>query len=804
MATTGRQFAGPARRRVAASFWLPAFLLLCSAPRAVAAPEVDARIVRVGLFAGANPVIRAGTWSFVEVELRYLGQGTFDGEIRIEQPDRDGDIATSITPVALASGADWRPYQVYLVPRSGPDVSHLRVKVFRADGRQARLRDETGVETAEIRGPIVADLRAEDYLIVDLTSPRRLEHVAFLDSDLRKQQGFNARQVRSMAPRELPPRWYGLEAVDAIVWDDADPSDLAPQQAQALVDWVRQGGRLLLSASKNWQLLASSPLAEALPVTLTGVSETNEGQEFTPVIRDESYAEQLERQYAKKPFRRCKMTPGAGAIPVPAVSSLPQVVYRRLLGRGSLVFLGASLRDLLPPPKRYANTQDNEEKGGDPDDDFVKVACERVVARRLLGLPPLREDPRQANMNLLNVPDLFEMICRTIAFESVGAAFLLFAILFAVGYTLTAAFGSFWYMKRRNWPHHAWTAFAAVSLLASAAAGGMVIVLRGFSDDLWQTSIVDGRAGEIQAQATALFGLKTHDHTRLDVRLPGLEGQDAPAESRSPIRVMPRAEEFGMEPSHFVASERYGSTFAGTLLTNVPIRATLRQFQGRWDGALNGTLNAKLVMRRQAGRDEVDEGSFIENNLGVNLTRCFILETGEELAGEDRVVLCRCLDLGDLPKAGEGAHLAWQEIRRRLYEKPESKSDSDNPTVRNPPPLAVDALSTWVSMLGTIRWQEDEADSRAARFTADQEYAALLVLSFMNMARPDASRRFDLTRSLGRGLDCSHEITRTTAVLVAYSEDPAPVTLEVDRVNLEPARSRTIYRFVIPVERKEN
>jgi len=770
------------------------------------AADIDARIARVGLFAGAHSVVRPGAWSFVEVQLRYNGEGNFDGQVRLDQPDRDGDMAASITPVALAGRSDWRPYHVYFVPYSSVEATNLRVRIFDAAGRQIRVRDETGVEVAELIGPIVEALRAEDFLIVDLTAPRRLEHAAFLDSDLRKQSGPNARQVRALAARDLPSRWYGMEAVDAIVWDDADPSGLSPQQIEALIDWVKNGGRLVLSAGKNWQALADSALATILPVKIEGISEVNEGQEFIPIVRDEVYGAWLERQYLKKPFARCRLSPLPDGIPMPSsgiLAGLQPVVYRRMLGRGLLVFVGASLRDLMPPPRRLLRAEEPEAAKEDLKNDFVRVACEKVLARRLLALPPPPGSEQDTPFGAISPPDLFDLIRRSIAFESVGAAFLVFAILFAVAYTLTATIGSFWYVKRRSWQHHGWTAFMLVGLSASVIAGGMVILLRGFSDKLWQTTVVDAHAGQSEAQAAAMFGLKTHNHTRLDVRLPPQDSGEAATNVSGPIRVMPRAESVQLDESHFVASERYQALQAGTSLKDVPIRATLKEFQGHWSGRLGGVLNARLVMRRQAGREEVSEGSFIFNNLGVDLKRCFLLETSEEVAGEDPVVTCRCLELGDLPKSGPHSQLQAKDLRARLYREGAQSAGAGAAPGRERLPLLSDALAAWVRDLGLLRWSDDPTANSGQRFSADQEYAAMLLLSTANLARPDVDRRADFTRSLGRQLDCSHQLTRHTAILIGYSDDPPPVSLEADLVKLRPAKARTIYRFVIPVERME-
>ena len=44
-----------------------------------------------------------------------------------------------------------------------------------------------------------------------------------------------------------------LEMVDYIIWDEADPTNLgdAPRQLGALIDWVRQGGCLVLAAAQT-------------------------------------------------------------------------------------------------------------------------------------------------------------------------------------------------------------------------------------------------------------------------------------------------------------------------------------------------------------------------------------------------------------------------------------------------------------------------------------------------------------------------------------------------------------------------
>ncbi|MBI3469123.1 MAG: hypothetical protein HY000_39465 [Planctomycetes bacterium] len=71
-------------------------------------------------------------------------------------------------------------------------------------------------------------------------------------------------------PPELPDRWYGYEGVDLVVLATADGTALeAVSEARfaALEEWVRRGGRLVVSVARNWDQVAASRLAELLPIS---------------------------------------------------------------------------------------------------------------------------------------------------------------------------------------------------------------------------------------------------------------------------------------------------------------------------------------------------------------------------------------------------------------------------------------------------------------------------------------------------------------------------------------------------------
>ena len=66
----------------------------------------------------------------------------------------------------------------------------------------------------------------------------------------------------------LPGRWYGYEAARAIVLDTGDREVIAALdglRGQALVEWVKRGGHLVVAVGANWQAVKDSVLGPILP-----------------------------------------------------------------------------------------------------------------------------------------------------------------------------------------------------------------------------------------------------------------------------------------------------------------------------------------------------------------------------------------------------------------------------------------------------------------------------------------------------------------------------------------------------------
>src|SRR5262249_31200724 len=95
-------------------------------------------------------------------------------------------------------------------------------------------------------------------------------------ADMTRQAAWE--QARGNDAIELPTRWYGYDGVDVLMIATSHPDAvraLRPDSAQfqALDEWVRQGGRLLLSVGSEAEgvLGAKDALAQLAPGTLVGV-----------------------------------------------------------------------------------------------------------------------------------------------------------------------------------------------------------------------------------------------------------------------------------------------------------------------------------------------------------------------------------------------------------------------------------------------------------------------------------------------------------------------------------------------------
>jgi hypothetical protein len=301
------------RPRLQISFLLLAAGLF-SAPAAGAAGAerpVSVESLRMGYIAGAQGnLFKPGKWTPLWVQLRG-GPARFSGVMEVVIPDDDG------TPTVLRQAVDVQagaivPVTTYVRP--GTDHPELVLRFFDLQGRRV----------AAVSGDQLVNLdpmRPEETLLVVLGNARGVELIPKLpgfavENDQAGSREINVARFDTLAA-SLPGRWIGYDAVEAIVLDTNDRDLMARLNAsggQALREWVRRGGHLVVAVGRDWLRVRDSfllapddPMLPALPV----------GQErLSDLGALESYAG------ATKPLTR----PGA---PPVLVTRLDEVERRR-------------------------------------------------------------------------------------------------------------------------------------------------------------------------------------------------------------------------------------------------------------------------------------------------------------------------------------------------------------------------------------------------------------------------------------------------------------------------------------------
>ncbi len=384
---------------------LVAFLVLCQSAGA------GTPLVRLEVELGFGGFLVPGAW--VPLRLEVTSQAGFDGVLVVEDPASRGVGRSYRYPVRLVAGARQQFYADAVIT----DPRHpLVVRVLR-DER------EVGRQLVPLGGA-----RAVDAVVVVLA--RNAAGLEFLRT-------FEGR-VRPAYIREdaLPMRWQSYEGVRTVVIHDLEDARLLATQRQALVEWIAQGGRLLVTGNDLLLSLRSSWLLDLLPGVPRGITETQESILFPDL---------------KVPLNVAVVSPRPGASVQPD-QARPQTLQWRY-GRGTVTLwaFDALAPTLRASPAILAKWRDVLSEGRPAP----------VVSRALAETLP-------------NVPSL------------PGA--VQFGIALSVGLYIVALR---WALRRLAAKRRGWLEVAAVVVLSSALLYGSALSARGSATSLFQVSLAE-------------------------------------------------------------------------------------------------------------------------------------------------------------------------------------------------------------------------------------------------------------------------------------------------------------------------
>lgn len=238
-------------------------LLVLLAPVSPAETPPEWEGVRIGLPVGSDAgCTRNGAWAPIAVTLRGGKDGNPQGayRLRIETTDLEEMASQIVVPVPALSADGQRTVQGYVVP--GGDGASFRVHLETAEGRPVRsmppLTRENGRDLVVGRQDVLT--LAIGAAINGLKrAGERLDGKGDVAADGPRRQ-----LIHTDDPALLPDRWTGYDAVDVVLLPTGNrdfvlrlSSDAEAARRQALTEWVRRGGQLVLSVGRNRQEVAA-------------------------------------------------------------------------------------------------------------------------------------------------------------------------------------------------------------------------------------------------------------------------------------------------------------------------------------------------------------------------------------------------------------------------------------------------------------------------------------------------------------------------------------------------------------------
>lgn len=753
--------------------------------------RIEMNVTRVGYSTlDQAMVVRSGSWVPVIVDLALIDQPAFDGYVRIAQFDMDGDECFDRVEVHLRdeTGGTQR---VYLYTPSNPikNQNRYHVELLNMEGEAVEVvsQGELSFSARTAQDPNVI---TDDEILLLSISSGAIGHIKDL-MDLTVGKAFTRPiRIAHMSTVDLPQLWIGLEMVDCIVWDDADPDDLTPPQIEALLSWVRHGGTLLIAASRTaGSVKMNSELESVLPVeigeliSVNNLPDTREQLVGDPrlddsrVARDEDAPEDWYLQPYESPFPIVRCTLHDGASVVVVEEELDTVlIARKSLGRGAVIYCGVTLKDLFSSE-------------GEPADFFqnlfylsVEDNIEQIPQRRL---------------------SLFNNVLSAVSFSTSSSLYLLAAFVFSILYVFVATGGTWWLLGKKGRRKHTWTAFAGVAVVASVLSVVIVSTIKGFGATLHQISIVDVQVDDPYGQATAFFGVKVSSDQNLDFWLPPDPiSASQPLASSCTLKPLPSANDMN-ENTKFSDPQSYLLIPASAVVGNVRIRATLKRFEGRWEGPLGGMFSGSLQIRKR----KVTPDSYVVNDMGVDLHNCILIQTDLDFDSQRKGYRSEGIyvyEIGDLPADGSKVFLA-----PRCY-KDQAINEAGEPSRLS----LSDAHSAWSQPFRNILSKESFVSDVDIGLALGGEHKALLLLSTLGEYDPALHRsalqwmgaRQSWSRDRLRQFDMQRDLRRDTMILIGFADHPGPMKLfyrSGDRPYrpLEPdlRKSWSMYRIKLPV-----
>ena len=614
--------------------------------------------------------------------------------------------------------------------------------------------------------------------------------------------------IAAMPADELPDRWIGLEAVDVLVWDQPVPPAGHSPQVAAVMEWVRNGGQLVVGLGQAWSSVHGTELAEILPVQPRDPQPEATGPTYPPVVETQEMPDFFEYLVARggrtdsdeaarsRTFRSPVSVATAEAKPGAVRSFRTRIPNGRVIdlvtvhtvGSGRVIAVAASLHDLLQMPVNDA------------------------FYAQLFDLNPTTKEFREAETQSFQITmgenkALYDDIVNEIGFRGRSSVLVLAAFAFVVAYVGLASLASWWWLKQHALTTISWTVFAAFAVVASTLSLGTVAVLQGVRSGVESISFVDTEAGSPQSRTHCYIGYSSPSRAPVDLSLAGEDGFLRPL-TRGPHG-----------SGTYATPRRYTAIPGRGLLEGAPRRATLKQFEGFCGVELEGSVRTQLTAARNTG--EIAAGSWIANDLDREFLGGYLLYMDPRLrdsgtsvrpAGEttnwwgqtDSPPALNVLALWIPPiKPGERVSSLGREQYDNLQKELDKWRASRSTKLSEMPDLFTlwDEQRAWLGY--GVREPLSGLDQPPRRTLDSAARSALLASTrtFYLHCQEDFKKVSNVPITTEGLMDCdiSHWLMQGQGVLLLLSDVPGPARLQADGKPLGAGHGSSLYRVRVPI-----
>ncbi len=565
----------------------------------------------VDIRVGFDNRYKVGNWVPVKITFRG-GSRRLSGAVTLTVPDGDG-IPSRVTtpgnrPLLVLPG---RETSVSLFARFGRVDSTARVQ-FHVDGKVVAKRKFESRYDAAGDGYYLEGISATQplYLVIGAAGMGVQKAVALVNQGTLQEEELEPVVVRISGLEQLPTRWYGYEGVDAVVLSTSRPEIYAKllgaedARLAALDEWIRMGGRLVLSVGANGEdvLGAGMPLARFAPGKLDKMVPLRDSRGW------ESYAG------GSIPFPKSARQGGGMSVPrlhnirgkVEAWEADLPLIIRSPRGFGQIVFVAADLD--REPISKWAD------RG-------------RMMAR-ILGVAVSTDEKSDSGTAMMQYgfQDMTGQL-RSALDRFTGVRLVPFGVvivLVAVYIILIGPVDYFFLLKfvrRMQWT---WVTFPLIVLVFSVGAYYLAYYLKGDQLRVNQVDLVDVDTGTGFVRGTSWANIFSPRMEAYNLRLrpnspdgnPAKDAQSLTAWLGLPGRGLGGMNQYGGGSAW---QRGYGFTADLDAMRSVPIQVwSTKSIMGRWHGTCDVFPQARLGLE-----DDMLDGR-ITNTLDFPLYKCMV------------------------------------------------------------------------------------------------------------------------------------------------------------------------------------